>query len=52
MADEKITGPVQRKFERTEHGAPMSALQITGSTDPDHTDRLLRALGHRPEDTR
>lgn len=52
MSDEKITGPVKRKFERTPDGPSMSALQITGSSDPDHADRLLRALGHDPKDAR
>ena len=33
-------------------GPHMSTLQITGSTDPDHADRLLAALGHNPEDAR
>lgn len=33
-------------------GPFMSTLQVTGSTDPDHTDRLMRALGHDPEDAR
>lgn len=33
-------------------GPFMSALEITGAQDPGHADRLLRALGHDPEDTR
>jgi hypothetical protein len=45
-------GDVRRKFERTADGPSMSALQVTGSTDPDHTDRLMRALGHDPKDAR
>jgi hypothetical protein len=41
-----------KSSERKADGPAMSALQITGSIDPDHTDRLLRALGHDPEDAR
>ena len=33
-------------------GPFMSTLAITGSTDPDHADRLLQALGHDPKDAR
>ena len=33
-------------------GPFMSTLQITGSTDPGHADRLLAALGHDPKDAR
>lgn len=33
-------------------GPHMSTLEITGSTDPDHADRLLRALGHDPKDAK
>jgi hypothetical protein len=33
-------------------GPFMSTLELTGGPDPDHTDRLLRALGHDPKDAR
>ncbi len=53
MSEEKITGPVKRKFERDVLAEPgMDSLRITGSGDPDHADRLLRALGHDPKDSR
>jgi hypothetical protein len=49
MADNKITGPVKRAFERNPLDEPaMSALQITGSTDPGHAQRLLDVLKGDP----
>lgn len=48
MSDEKITGPAKRKFERTDDGPSMSALRITGSTDPGHAQRLLDVLKGDP----
>lgn len=49
MADDKITGPIGRKFDRNPLDKPaMSALKITGSTDPGHAQRLLDVLKGDP----
>jgi hypothetical protein len=49
MSDEKITGPVKRKFESNPLDKPgMGSLRITGSTDPGHAQRLLDVLRGDP----
>lgn len=41
------------QFDTPPAGPSMSTLDITcGGTDPDHADRLMRALGHNPEDAK
>jgi hypothetical protein len=51
MTDE-ISGPARIASDVPPAGPSMSTLELTGGPDSDHTDRLLRALGHDPKDAR